>query len=125
MWNAADIQHGMEVLGLDGRQVGTVSRVWLDVFDGSAFDVGTLGHHLARGLMPLDQMSGTDPVRGGYFAVESDGNQGSLYVPFDAVQILFPGQNVTLSCSASECWMRFKQRPMEVPDPQVAGSLRR
>lgn len=120
VWNAADIREGMEVLGLDGRCIGRVTHVWLDLSERPDSDLDTLGHHAAQGLMPLEQVSGTASVEGGYFLVEPvEGEMDGppLYVPFGAVQILFPGQNVTLSWASDECRKQYGRPPVGLGAP--------
>ena len=109
VWNAADIQEGMPVFGLDGEQIGLVAHVWLDV--GEPPDLQRLGHDAADGLIPIERMTGTGSVRNGCFEIDAmkrNGSSETMCVPFGAVQILFPGQNVTLMYEAHECRRRFE-----------------
>jgi hypothetical protein len=111
-WNVADIHGGMDVFALDGKRLGCVTRVWVDVEIGPT--PGRLGHLLAEGLLPVEDVSGVRDVSGGYFLVDGSGGEASgssLYMPFEAVQILFPGQNVTMGWSAEECVARFRAPP--------------
>lgn len=119
VWNAADIHTGMEVLGLDGRPVGEVAHVWLDIDDGQGREFSALAHSASQGLMPLEDVAGAVRVRGGWFLVPS--GESDLYIPFNAVQILFPGQNVTLACSSRECTELYCRRPGGIP---VEGALK-
>jgi hypothetical protein len=89
-----DVREGMDVLGLDGTCVGTVGAVWLER------DTEPSPHDLAGG-MPAS----TDAGRDGHFLVLGGGDE--LVVPFEAIVILFPGQNLTIACTAEECRERY------------------
>jgi hypothetical protein len=93
-----DVREGMEAVGLDGESLGTVARVWIkEVIDATP-------HELARGMPPA---SGEE--RSGYFLVQDRGED--LYVPFEAIFILFPGQNLTVGSTVEECRQRYRTPP--------------
>jgi hypothetical protein len=126
VWNAADIRTGMDVFGLDGRLIGSVVEVWLEVAEPRDLDAGSLGHSAAHGLMPLGDVSGAVTATDGYFSLESaDQSEPSwrLFIPFSAVQILFPGQNVTLACSSEECRKKYGRVPREVDRAATASFI--
>jgi hypothetical protein len=94
--NEGDVRQGMDAIGLDGVALGTIETVWVG-------DPPEMNPHTLADGMPAT--GGRD----GHFYVRNEGDD--LYIPFDAIAILFPGQNVTVSCTAGECRERYGKRP--------------
>lgn len=138
--NVGDIRGGMDVFGLDGGRIGHVTDVWLSPSDSTTPNVKEpvivplpptsspdenpdVRSDDAQQLPQLG--SGDQEVLGlesgdsatidrtsasiSYFTLEGD--KGPFYVPFGAVTTLFPGQNVTIDCTTSECETRFREIP--------------
>ncbi len=93
-----DFREGMEVTGLDGTCLGTVGQVWID------HRSDPMSHDLSKG-MPAS----VEADRDGYFLLRHE--EDEFFVPFNAIVILFPGQNVTLGCTADECRERYSMLP--------------
>ena len=93
-----DVREGMEAVGLDGRSLGTVGAVWMEE------TMGETPHDFSLGMPPAGGVE-----RSGYFQVQ--GEAGDLYVPFEAIVILFPGQNVTVGSTTQECRERYRTQP--------------
>jgi uncharacterized protein DUF2171 len=108
--NEADVREGMEVIGLDGVSVGTVGAVWIKE------RVESKAHDLAEGMPPL-----SGPGHDGHFLVRDQGKE--LYVPFDAIAILFPGQNLTLTCTAEECRNLYRSEPVSLATFQLVHAV--
>jgi hypothetical protein len=98
--NLGDIHAGMEVFGLDGKQIGTVGHVWLTPRDA-----------MSPGETPPAEFS-PSPVAHSFFEVQR--SDAPLYVPFGAVTVLFPGENVTLDCTEHECLHLYRRKLSEV-----------
>jgi hypothetical protein len=100
MSNIGDIRAGMDVFGIDGISLGTVTHAW--VRDNHLL----YQHDFSQGVIPPD-IDIHD--KGEYFLVS--GGEGHMYVPFDLVAILFPGENVTVSMTREECRQRCSVKP--------------
>lgn len=98
--NVGDIRAGMEVFGIDGAKLGTVAHAWVGDWHGCE------QHDFSRGVLPSD----IETVEKGDYFLAVDGAL-ELYVPFDAITILFPGENVTVSLTQAECRERFALKP--------------
>jgi hypothetical protein len=112
--NLGDVRGGMDVYAVDGERLGMVVDVLLSQSDTNTPDVRrpiTLS-------LPRDTMIAHDsdeahiaptPGRTSYFTVATEDT--AYYVPFGAISILFPGQNVTLDCTLEECAAWYWRAP--------------
>jgi len=134
--NLGDVRAGMELLGGCARKIVTVSTVWVDIPEmGVAVirdkqqDLRANGGERPSSAVPeglviedvrpdgtvaaLSEPKASDRQKAGYFLVtgEGDAAYSALYIPFSAIQVLFPGENVTLSCTREECREQYRSRP--------------
>jgi hypothetical protein len=98
--NIGDIRAGMDVFGIDGISLGTVIHAW--VRDNHLLHQ----HDFSQGVLPPD-IDTHD--KGEYFLVS--GGEVEMYVSFDVVAILFPGENVTVSMTVEECRQHCSVKP--------------
>ncbi|HLJ68987.1 MAG TPA: hypothetical protein VKX16_16670 [Chloroflexota bacterium] len=121
VWNRGDIQPGMEVFALDGRKLGVVSEVVPDT--PRELIAGALGAGESGGAGPARDERIVD--RPGHFVVTGEGSpleQQKLHIPFSAVQILFPGENVTVSWASDQCIALYGAPAAEAAPEVTAGA---
>jgi len=102
---AFTIQEGMKIVGADGKELGTVSRV-------------------VRHAPATDGLPGALDAESGYLIVDHKTLLGlavkHYYVPFAAVRDVAPGDCATLSCTKDECGQRYSSKP-EGLQPHATG----
>jgi ribosomal 30S subunit maturation factor RimM len=115
--NIAGIENGMAVYDLNGEKIGTVDDVLTveahsqsslnDPYAGGAGDaLGTTstGSNGNNSLLKVSQ--------GGVLGIGAT----ELYVPFDAVQNIAPGDGVTVNCTKDQCGNLYAQKPSFLGD---------
>lgn len=133
--NAFTVQEGMDIYGSDGEKIGSVSHVYrqapLDTSIGVAdslapgeLDVETIDMSGTPAGQEMGPAAGAPSAPTGYIEVSSGGVLGigakHLYVPFEAVQSVEPGDCATLDCTKSECESLYGTRPAALTDnPEV------
>jgi hypothetical protein len=103
--NATEVQAGQDVLGADGKKIGTVAGVLKDT-SGSV--------PATPGLEIPDTVERRSSGRH-FMRVEASGGLLStgmreFYVPLDAIQTA-TDRAVTLSCTADDCESRYAAKP--------------
>jgi len=109
--NLSGVQNGMDVYDSTGDKIGGVADVLTVAAysqnaqsDPNAADTtGTTGF----GSGTADQNAVLKINEGGVLGIGAK----ELYVPFDAVQNITPGESLTLNCSKSQCETLYTQKP--------------
>jgi hypothetical protein len=110
--NIGDVRGGMDVYTADGDLLGMVVDVLLSRSDTDTPDVrGPITLSLPPDAVIVPDKARIAPTQGStsYFTVA--GEDDAYYVPFEAITILFPGQNVTLDSTVEECAARYHRAP--------------
>ncbi len=112
--NVGDVRGGMDVYTVDGERLGMVVDVLLSQWDADTPNVrgpitlslppGTMISHVTDAARIAPTQAPTS-----YFTVARE--DGAYYIPFGAITILFPGQNVTLDCTPEECAALYRRAP--------------
>jgi len=115
--NLASVQTGMDVYDPAGDKIGTISDV-LDVEAYSETDTNTVYADQATGAVgDLDVTTVTPNPEGQkrYLKVDQGGILGigakELYIPFDAVESVAPGECVTVNCTKDTCGDMYGNKP--------------
>jgi hypothetical protein len=103
--NATEVQAGQDVLGADGKKIGTVAGVLKD----------TAGSIPATPGLEIPDTIERRNRSTHYIRVEATGGilstgMREFYVPLDAIQNSTE-RSVTLSCTADECEGRYQTKP--------------
>lgn len=128
--NAGDIREPMDVFSLDGQTLGQVGAVWPNFY--VIDDEPGVGDAIAARLeartdstLTVERRQITVPDhRDGYFHVSGEGSDTCLYVPFSAIQVLFPGESVTISDTSDEAMERYTTPPPFLANEERSGSSR-
>jgi hypothetical protein len=115
------IQTGMDVLDPTGQKVGTVADI-LDVEAYKATDSETTYTDTPSGAMSGMQTTTVAPNPSAgqrYLKINQGGILGivakELYVPFDAVDDVVPGGNLTIDCTKDTCGDMYGTKPDFLP----------
>lgn len=112
--NLAGVQNGMDVYDSTGDKIGTIA----DVLTLAAYSQNAQTDPYATGA--VDTAGGPGTTTGAtdqnaVLKVNEGGVLGigakALYVPFDAVQNITPGESVTLNCAKAQCESLYSQKP--------------
>ena len=110
--NVAGIENGMAVYDLNGEKIGSVADVLTveahsqsalnDPYaagTGDAYGASTAGSAGENTMLKVNQ--------GGVLGIGAT----ELYIPFDAVQNIAPGDGVTINCTKDQCGNLYAQKP--------------
>jgi sporulation protein YlmC with PRC-barrel domain len=110
--NTAGIENGMTVYDLNGEKIGTVD----DVLTVEAHSQTGMNDPYAAGSggdfgTTVSSSAGETTVlkvsQGGVLGIGAK----DLYVPFDAIQNIVPGDGVTVNCTKDQCSNLYAQKP--------------
>lgn len=112
----SDIQTGMEVRGLDGEVIGTISQVYPSI------DVettpGSTGEPIRR--MAPGEAAATALLGPGYIRVDvepvSPGDIQQLYIPFSAVKSMGSDDSLVLFTTREQADALYQTRPDVIGD---------
>jgi ribosomal 30S subunit maturation factor RimM len=115
--NIAGIENGMAVYDLDGDKIGSVD----DVLTVQAHSQNMLNDPLAGGAGEVLGAAGAGLAAANSLLKVSQGGvlgigAKALYIPFDAVQNIAPGDGVTINCTKDECDNLYAQKPSFLGD---------
>lgn len=112
--NSSTVQTGMDVLDPTGNKIGTIDDI-LSVQAYSANDTAMSTSTFDDGTDTASSASGGQE----YLKVQHGGVLGiggtSLYIPFNAVQNVVPGESVTVNCTADTCGEMYGTKPDFLP----------
>ena len=112
--NLSSVEHGMDVYDSTGDKIGSVADVLTlaafsqsaqtDPYAATTADMtGTIG--AATGA--TDQNAVVKVTAGGVLGIGGK----DLYIPFDAIQTITPGQSITINCAKAQCESLYAQKP--------------
>jgi hypothetical protein len=110
--NLAGIENGMAVYDLNGDKIGSVD----DVLTVEAHSQKSLNDPFAGEADGGLGTTGTgSPAGNSMLKVNQGGVLGigakTLYIPFDAVQNIAPGDSVTINCTKDQCGNLYGEKP--------------
>lgn len=115
--NLASIQTGMDVYDPAGDKIGTIGDI-LDVQAYSESDMNTVSANPATGTvgdMGVTTVTPNPSDQKRYLKVDQGGILGigatELYIPFDAVESVAPGECVTVNCTKDTCGDMYGNKP--------------
>ncbi|MBV9281638.1 MAG: hypothetical protein JOZ41_16280 [Chloroflexi bacterium] len=123
--SAFTLQEGMSVFGSDGEEIGKVSHILRQVPGAlesgaerrTGVGLGDTGETVG-GFSPPEGTATWVRGESGLIVVAHGGFLGvgaqHLYVPFDAVADVAPGDRAILTCTREECGRRYGRKPAGV-----------
>lgn len=84
------IEKGMRVFAADDSDLGKITHIWTDVGD----TPNSPQNYLVAG-------------EGGFLGI----GEHDLYIPFEAVDTVVPGESVTVTCTRDECIDLYTAKP--------------
>lgn len=115
--NIAGIENGMAVYDSNGDKIGSVD----DVLTVEAYSQKGLNDPYAGSVDDGTVTAGSGSGSGNsMIKVNQGGVLGigakTLYIPFDAVQNIAPGDGVTINCTKDQCDNLYSQKPSFLGD---------
>ncbi len=110
--NTGSVSTGMDVLDSTGEKIGSIADVLtLAAYSQSAqsdpYASSTTGSDTDGGLGAADGNTVLKVSEGGVLGIGAK----ELYIPFDAVQSIVPGESVTINCAQAQCDSLYSQKP--------------
>lgn len=112
--NLSSVEKGMDVYDSTGNKIGSVSDVLTlaaisqnaqsDPF--ATMDTASTGTG-GYGTGVTDENAVVKVTEGGVLGIGGT----DLYIPFDAVQSIAPGESITLSCAKDQCESLYAKKP--------------
>jgi hypothetical protein len=94
-----EIEKRMKVHASNGDDLGRISHVWTDV-----------------GETPTSPQDYIVVTEGGFLGIGGR----SLYIPFDAVASVVPGESVTVNCNQEQCHDLYTTKPEGIKKKEAA-----
>ncbi|MDQ2742889.1 MAG: hypothetical protein M3Z66_11425 [Chloroflexota bacterium] len=115
------VQIGMDVLDPTGEKIGSISDI-IGVQTYRETDSDTMFANPSTGAtaeVATTTITSNPPGSQRYLTVDQGGTPGivgkELYIPFNAVQSVVPGQSVTVNCTKDTCGTLYNKKADVLP----------